>query len=613
MKKILEKPLALLLGITLSVAFMPAFASAGTMKGLHPIGKIVESSYVKDGVTYKSKTLKYNDPSILTPKKTRNLVRRASTLPERYDLRQEGLITSAKDQGNYGSCWAFGSVGSAESNLIKKGIADTKIDLSERQLVYNVYNGKNYNSDKSLYAGKDTFRWFSFNYYDEGGFGIWQAGSSMARGYGLINEETSPYDEIQYGPSAEKEAIDKFKTDSVYSMTTANLLASPVNEDGTLNQTAMTTIKNQIVNNGAVDISYYYDEDCCPNDNTSYYYKGDEEANHEVLIAGWDDNYSASNFKDTPAGNGAWLIKNSWGTDFGDGGYCWLSYYNTSLTDPTEFLMQKTSDNDYDALYQYDGTGIGGIPYVGEAGLKYSGANFFKARKDTSLEKVGTWTTAANSVVDISIYKNPKSAKPTSGKLVRSSRGNAITFAGYHTIDIPDVQISKGDKFAVVVSIHYTNSDGNKVYLFPMEIIQSDYVSIDCSRGQSSINDGTGWVDIKDSYYASGAGNAIVKAYCDNSAAVGRTKITSLKAGKAKLAVTWKAATGATGYQIRIAKNARFTKGVKTYKVTSDTLSKLVTGLSKNKKYYVKIRGYKQGDTTTLYGKYSTSKKATVL
>ncbi len=59
-----------------------------------------------------------------------------AVLPSTYDLREEGLVTPAKSQLPWSSCWAFGALSSIESNMIKKGLADSSIDLSERYLIF---------------------------------------------------------------------------------------------------------------------------------------------------------------------------------------------------------------------------------------------------------------------------------------------------------------------------------------------------------------------------------------------------------------------------------------------------------------------------------------------
>lgn len=69
--------------------------------------------------------------------------------------------------------------------------------------------------------------------------------------------------------------------------------------------------------------------------NFTAYYCDDtsKTTNHSVLIVGWDDNYSASNFnsKCRPSSDGAWLIRNSWGDCNSMGGYFWISYEDAML------------------------------------------------------------------------------------------------------------------------------------------------------------------------------------------------------------------------------------------------------------------------------------------
>ena len=526
MKRMLKKASVALLSILITVAFMPAFASAASNDDVQSLGKWVESSYTYNGHTYTKRSYVYNDPSILVPKSTKKMLKAANTLPSSYDLRSANgtnVVTAIRNQYPYGTCWAHGSIASAESNLIKKGLADTNIDLSERQLAYDVYNGADSSSDKSIYAGEDNFIGSMTGtgyYYNDGGAGIWQAGAAMARGYGLIDESVSKYSEIKSTAAEETAAISKYRTRSDYSLVNADLFSSPVNKDGTPNTTAMTNIKQALIDNGVVDMSYYssdvnnnykFNEDSC-----SYYYPGDEEgiaANHEVSIVGWDDTYAKTNFKTAPAGNGAWLMRNSWGDTWGDDGYFWISYYDTSLSEPTSFQMDLASNNSYDAEYQYDGVGFAYNMDIDDAGNVVNGANFYTAREDTVLKKIGTWTVAADSTVKVRVYLDPTGSDPTTGTLAYDSGGVAEKYAGYHTINTSDVIIKKDTRFAVVVSSKYTES-GSTYYIYPFE--SKKYENIDYVDGQSAVQIGSGstWKYMEDSNVSDKFGNALAKAYC---------------------------------------------------------------------------------------------------
>lgn len=95
-------------------------------------------------------------------------------------------------------------------------------------------------------------------------------------------------------------------------------------------------LKHKIIENGAVVAAIalpekgMINEKCYSKDNACFYCDDGElsSSSHAIEIVGWDDNYSTSNFSSTanPHKNGAWLCKNSYGTDYGDGGFFWLSY-----------------------------------------------------------------------------------------------------------------------------------------------------------------------------------------------------------------------------------------------------------------------------------------------
>ena len=88
---------------------------------------------------------------------------------------------------------------------------------------------------------------------------------------------------------------------------------------------------------------------------------------------------------------------------------------------------------------------------------------------------------------------------------------------------------------------------------------------------------------------------------------IGKATLSSAKAaGMNQINVKWKKVKNASGYQLMVAKNKKFSKGKKSYKLTST--SKAVTKLSAGTKYYVRVRAYGKSGKKTVYGKWSKIK-----
>ena len=162
---------------------------------------------------------------------------------------------------------------------------------------------------------------------------------------------------------------------------------------------------------------------------------------------GWDNAYPASNFTTTPPGNGAFLVRNSWGS-LGRGGYFWVSYYDAgSPSQTTPSLLTPSRRATTRPIYQYDPLG-----WTKQAAIGYSTntawfANRFKARKAQHLRAVSFYSSAAGS--RYRIYASLGS--PSSKRLVASG---TLAWPGYHTVRLTKpLGLLAGHFFSVAVRL----------------------------------------------------------------------------------------------------------------------------------------------------------------
>lgn len=302
-------------------------------------------------------------------------------------------------------------------------------------------------------------------------------------------------------------------------------------------------------------------------------------ADHAVTIVGWDDSYSAANFAGTESGqppaDGAWLCKNDWGSDAlfaemgrpddslrwgieSEGsatGFFWLSYYDHTISAPTAFIVEPTSDG-YDSIYQYDYLANSEFYVPGSYEQDLWVANVFTAEDTELIEAVSAQTFSEGDTVKIKICMLP-AASGEDPENVEGSKGGvgaqmiesheldsaqpvyeaekSFITAGFHTIDLEaPILVAKGQRFAIMQSIvSGTNPDSRYLNLElafmtdPTETGQDTFASVVVNEGETYVDlSGEGWVNIADfnAWYAdfcaeNGSpvdvkyGNALIKAY----------------------------------------------------------------------------------------------------
>lgn len=373
-----------------------------------------------------------------------------ASYPEKYDTRS--LLPTVRNQGIYNTCWAFSALASAEASIIKKGYATSTLDLSEYHLAYFFYH---HNSDPLDNTQGDATLTLGSNFADRGGnsaFTTW----ALAGWQGAAGETLFPYSSLN--------------TSSSLNSTSAYQDTAHMQNAYWFSLADQSTVKEMIMNYGAVnmayrDISSYYDDT-----RTSYYNSTASAgtANHAVALVGWDDTYDRSKFTGAsgqPSSNGAWLVRNSWGSDTGENGYFWISYEDGAMTDSDSmaFVFDFERSDNYTYNYQYDGSnGIGTIAINsgGEVANRFS----VKTSRRQLLEAaaIGIYDTNVN--YKLSIYMDPSEGNPKSGTL-KSTQSGTITYAGYHTIPLQTkVVVDPGHTFSVVFEL--TKSSGNSIEVF---------------------------------------------------------------------------------------------------------------------------------------------------
>ncbi|MBR5954769.1 MAG: right-handed parallel beta-helix repeat-containing protein, partial [Methanobrevibacter sp.] len=335
------------------------------------------------------------------------------TLPSRYDSRDWGWVSPVKNQGTMGSCWTFGNCGALESALLKA--TGIEYDFSENNMQDSMIRYSKYGIIDAV----------------EGGVVKEQGLEYVLSWFGVMPSEYDPYDELgKLSPLIfNDEKIHIF--DAIF----IGLRKNSTDND---------ELKRAIIRCGSVAAGFHYDhtnENIFNKENGACYQTDLNTTNHMVSIVGWDDNYPKENFVITPPGDGAFIIKNSHGTEMGDHGYLYLSYYDPSLLNTSiaiGYIIENTEN--YTTNYQTDLGGHRDIITKDRDILSYK--NSYQSGGPELISAVGTYFEPDENYT-LEIYVNDE--------LIHTQSGIA-PFYGYHTVKLTtEIPITTGDNFTALM------------------------------------------------------------------------------------------------------------------------------------------------------------------
>lgn len=332
-------------------------------------------------------------------------------LPKHYDMRELERVTPVRDQGLYGTCWAFASLAALETTL-----------TPQENLVFSPDHMSLCNS-------------FSLGQNEGGEYTM--AIAYMASWQGPVYESDDPYGDGKTNPDLKARKH----------LEEAQILAPK----------DYVAIKEAIYKYGAVETSIYTQMKTANSwsgyynrERATYYYNQEATCNHDIIIVGWDDDFPKEYFTITPENDGAFICKNSWGTEFGEDGYFYVSYEDANIG-TTNVVYTKLGDaNNFDNIYQSDLLG-----WRGQLGYEKDQAyfaNVYRAGEDEELAAVSFYATDVDTTYQVYVVPEFEDADSLNDrKLVAEG---SFEQAGYYTVRLDEaVKLKDNQKFAVVVHI----------------------------------------------------------------------------------------------------------------------------------------------------------------
>lgn len=389
-------------------------------------------------------------------------------IPTKYDLREKERVTTIRNQGSYGTCWAFAAIEALESSLLPEEAYQFSVD----HMTMN--NG--------------------FNLSQEDGGEYTMGMAYLAAWEGPVYEADDPYGDGK--TNTELAAVKHVQEMQIIDGKDYVKIKEAVFKYGGV----QTSIYNGL--RSSQSSSPYYNKET-----DAYCYIGTEKPNHDVVIIGWDDSYPKENFSVDLEGDGAFICQNSWGKEFGNDGVFYISYYDTNIgTHNVVYTKVENTDN-YDNIYQSDLCG-----WIGQLGYNKDsiyGANVYTTAQAEELVAASFYATGKDSQYELYVVRNFENENSFAERIPVAS--GKLSNAGYYTVDFNQgIFLEAGERYAIVLHIITPES------VHPMAI---EYVA-DSATENVILDDGESYISANGNKWESVNSveecNLCIKAFSNN-------------------------------------------------------------------------------------------------